>query len=455
MDPPLSSPGTASPTGFYVWEPAGKDYAVHLHSELIDRMNYEVMRGFGALPKRGAEVGGVLLGSAERGARLIVRVQEFQIIHCEHLMGPSYVLSEKDLQELDQVLENSAKAGPGEARVVGFFRSITRDTIQLSEQDLALLDARFPQDGATCLLIKPYNTRPNEAVLLCREHGVFPTEPQTRTFVFRRKEMGVGPAAPRARGEAPVQPVAGEAIPEPEADAGSDAAAVEAEAPREAEAEIPSLNQDDFGAVISRRRRRQSAPLTLSAGAGRGEEKGSENRTAPGSTEENGGAGVYREAAYVEGSRPEVARAPMKRNRWVWVPLSFIFLILGVVLGFEVGLGFYRAQNLALTGDPYAIQLSVSRFGDSYHLKWNPDAVAVRAAQRGELVVEDGSTTPPMGLTAASLARGSLVYRGKDHALRFRLTLFLNGRSSFSETVETQPAAGSGEGQPAAPVPVQ
>ena len=62
-------------------------------------------------------------------------------------MGPSYVLSEKDLQELDRVLERSAKAEAGEPRVVGFYRSTTRDAIQLMEQDLALLDARFRMTG--------------------------------------------------------------------------------------------------------------------------------------------------------------------------------------------------------------------------------------------------------------------------------------------------------------------
>ena len=211
MDSPPSNPTPATPSGHYVWEPAGEDYAVHLYSEIIDRLNYEVIRGFGALPKRGAEVGGVLMGSAERGAKLIVKVEDFQSIPCEHLSGPSYVLSEKDLQELD--------------RVVGFYRSTTRDAIQLMEQDLALLDARFPDDGAICLLIKPYNARPNEAVLLIREKGVFPTEPQTRSFVFRRKEMGVGPAPPRERARPAAQPFPAEVAPA-EVAAATDAGAV-------------------------------------------------------------------------------------------------------------------------------------------------------------------------------------------------------------------------------------
>ena len=447
MDSPPSSPAPETPSGHYVWEPAGEDYAVHLYSEIIDRLNYEVIRGFGALPKRGAEVGGVLMGSAERGTKLIVKVEDFQSIPCEHLSGPSYVLSEKDLQELDRVLERSAKAEAGELRVVGFYRSTTRDAIQLMEQDLALLDARFPDDGEICLLIKPYNARPNEAVLLIREKGVFPTEPQTRSFVFRRKEMGVGPAPPRERGRAgaqPAEPPPAEAAATTDAGPAKPAEAAEVETARAVEAEIPvaaAPAEDEIAELMSRGRRRQRPPLTLSAGAAREGETRTENDFPTAAEARSAAGGVLREPALTPGREAGVVWKPVKRNRWVWVPLSFIFLVLGVVLGFEIGLGFYRAQNLALTGDPYAIDLSVSKFGESYHLKWNPAAVAVRTAKRGELMVEEGATTKPMNLTTDDLARGGLIYRGGDQSSRFRLTLFLRDRSSFSESVETPPPA--------------
>ena len=102
----------------------------------------------------------------------------------------------------------------------------------------------------------------------------------------------------------------------------------------------------------------------------------------------------------------------MKRNRWVWVPLSFIFLILGVVLGFRGRAGLLSRAKPGADGRSLCYRLSVSRFGESYHLKWNPDGGGRAAAKRGELVVEDGATTAPMDLTADSLARGGLIYRG-------------------------------------------
>ena len=157
---------------------------------------------------------------------------------------------------------------------------------------------------------------------------------------------------------------------------------------------------------MSRTRRPQRQSLTLSAGAAREGEMQTENGFPTAAEARSAAGGVLREPAFTHGREAGVVRKPVKRNRWVWVPLSFIFLVLGVVLGFEIGLGFYRAQNLALTGDPYEINLSVSRFGESYHLKWNPEAVAVRTAKRGELVVEEGATTKPMNLTTDDLAQG-------------------------------------------------
>jgi hypothetical protein len=53
---------TQPPPGYYVWEVPGKPVAVHLHLDVLDRIASEVMRGFGAVPKRGAEVGGLLIG---------------------------------------------------------------------------------------------------------------------------------------------------------------------------------------------------------------------------------------------------------------------------------------------------------------------------------------------------------------------------------------------------------
>src|SRR5580704_10894536 len=91
MDPSIQ----AAP-GYYVWELPGKPVVVHLNLNVIDRLSADVMRGFGAVPKRGAEVGGVLLGSIEQGETTIVRVEEFEAVTCDYKRGPSYLFTADD-----------------------------------------------------------------------------------------------------------------------------------------------------------------------------------------------------------------------------------------------------------------------------------------------------------------------------------------------------------------------
>lgn len=187
----------------YLWAPEHEPAGVLISFDVIDRLGAEVMRGFGLVPKRGAEVGGFLLGSVERQDRPLIRIDEFVAVPSEHRWGPSYRLSEKDIARFDEELEQA-----GRQRVVGFFRSHTREPLQLAPEDLDVLETRFAGPGAVCLLIKPYPTRPSEASFLLRRDGRFPTEPIEGLFTFRRKELGGG--SPPRRPE----PIA-EAVPEP------------------------------------------------------------------------------------------------------------------------------------------------------------------------------------------------------------------------------------------------
>src|ERR1700685_857561 len=82
---------------YYIWSPPGKHVAIHLHLDVLDRMGSEVMRGCGAVPKRGAEVGGVLIGTVEAASGddpTIVRVEDFQPVECEYKRGPSYLFTD-------------------------------------------------------------------------------------------------------------------------------------------------------------------------------------------------------------------------------------------------------------------------------------------------------------------------------------------------------------------------
>src|SRR5436190_15824424 len=93
------------PREHYVWQPPDKPFTIQLEFDVIDRMNVEIMRGFGAVRRRGTEVGGLLLGRIEpAGEHTFVTVDDFEPVPCEYAFGPSYILSPQDLQQLRKSL---------------------------------------------------------------------------------------------------------------------------------------------------------------------------------------------------------------------------------------------------------------------------------------------------------------------------------------------------------------
>jgi hypothetical protein len=161
---------------------------VHLDLAIVDNLLPEVMRGFAAVPKRGAEVGGVLIGSFESG---VIHVQHFELVACMYARGPSYLLASEDRSAFEQACrrwsaENNEASGK---KVVGYFRSHTREGLELSAEDIELLDRYFPDPHQVALLIRPFSAKPAQAAFFVREDGAFPRE-SPRTFLFSRLELG-------------------------------------------------------------------------------------------------------------------------------------------------------------------------------------------------------------------------------------------------------------------------
>jgi len=377
MDPNQANQ-TGAATSAYLWTLPGQAVSVYLDFDVVDRLGFDIMRGFGAVPKRGAEVGGILLGTAETGENRVVRIEDFVPVASEHLRGPSYVLSEADLRNFDAELGKWAPAPDKRIYAVGYYRSNTRDVLQLTPEDLQILEKRFPQPAALCLLVKPYATRVSEATFFLKQNGAWPEQSGEQVFPFRRKELGGGKPPRRPRGmEA--------------ADAESEAAAT------------------------------GFAPETPVVAAAAPEPVVAETPVA--------------EEALGLGQPAESTRQKYKSG-WVWIPLSFIFLLLGVVLGFQIALS-YRGQKQATeAGDPYALELTAVQFGENLHLKWNAEARAFQTARRGMLYIQDGDNAKTVTLTQEDLARGGVLYRNATGEVRFRMEVFARERNSVSESLE-------------------
>jgi hypothetical protein len=123
------------------------------------------------------------------------------------------------------------------------------------------------------------------------------------------------------------------------------------------------------------------------------------------------------------------------RAGWVWIPLSFVFLLLGVVLGFQAALTMGGKSSGGGTVD-YALGLTVNREGTNLSVKWDRDAPAIKAAQKGLLEIEDGASTKPVDLDAAQLRNGSILFTNSSKTVRFRLIVYPQARVTVMQTLE-------------------
>src|SRR3954454_23947729 len=83
------------------WSVAGKPIMVDLPLPTIETLSSEV-RAACEIAGRGLEVGGLLLGRTRRkGRRPVVVIDDLEPVDCEHVAGPSYMLSTADRRSLE------------------------------------------------------------------------------------------------------------------------------------------------------------------------------------------------------------------------------------------------------------------------------------------------------------------------------------------------------------------
>lgn len=342
------------------------------------------MRGFGAVPKRGAEVGGILLGRATTGEKTVVTIDDYELMPIEYKRSPSYLLSEEDARTFEGVVERAKNNTDPLLRPVGYFRSHTRDGIGLGPEDLAILNLYFPEPEAVALIVKPFASRVSQAGFYFKEGDKFQTGQPLLEFPFRRRDLDPqSAAAERGNRHAERQPL--QAMP----------------GARHHNETRPSGGRVEEGA------RPQRAESTVEPVAA-----------------------VAASAASVS-----VDLRSKPRAGWVWVPLSFIFLLLGVLLGFQAALSM-RPQLPAGSNVPYNLNVTVTKSGNNLQIKWDRQALAIRTAQKGLLTIEDGNYSKPVPLNALDLQSGSVVYPPYSDHVRLRLDVIVNDRDTLTETVE-------------------
>ncbi len=297
---------------------------------------------------------------------------------------------------------------------VGYFRSNTREQMALGAEDVQLMDHFFPQPCQLVLLVQPYATKVSQAGFFLRGGEGFP-ESTPLPFPFRRREL-TGQSAPprrslyertprqRAPGGAEAEPAVATGMLTYQEPTGSVASAEFVEAPAES---VP-----DDGVLAGEQAGQQ--------GSGRSDSP------------------YYEDPDHAEALHPRTVsrRRGHTSTVWVWIPLSTIFLLIGIAVGFWAALTVGPAMQQLSGPEQFELGLSVSRTGDNLTVRWNREAPAVRSAQNGMLEIEEDGVTKVVNLQPEGLQIGTVIYQASAPSVRFRLVLYIDSRSTVAETLD-------------------
>lgn len=378
---PESAP-PAEPEFFHQWTAPHDALAISINLKLIDRLSLEVMEAFKSIPRRGLEVGGLLLGRIDAADGTVI-VEDSACLPSEHLYGPSYSLSPNDRDRLAGLAaEWSAEANP-EFHVVGLFRSDTRPEHRFDEQDVALAQAFLPEGRGISLLITPAARGASRAAFGILREGTIEPEGD---FPFRCGAL--------QEENCPVVALKMSAT----AVARREALLLRAAVQPEAEA-APAAN---WTAFPRRRRLAGSSILPLTA---------------------------------TFNNHPVEWR---KVARWAWIPIVALTAFLA---GAWVRHSPPPAPHAAVAAPAAGrLALRVEHVGRELRLTWKHTGEPIRQATYGALRIRDGEIRSELRLDGDELLTGSLNYLPLSADVRFELQVFAPG-GAVTESVRALDAA--------------
>ena len=347
---------------------------------VIERINIEVMRGFGVTRRRGTETGGLLIGKIDRRANPpVLHIQDFEVCPCEYASGPSYVLSANDWQQFKEAVSRRQPSLEHELYAVGYFRSHTREGFAFDENDAAIFRAFFRDPLDVALLIKPFATRAADAAIFLQDNGSLVTDSTPIEFPFTGRQK------PRP-GSTPVS------APEP--------------------VRLPEAPPPETSVVVAKKPRVVERPTPS----------------------------PYERPIFAE----HFKESPGWGRRLAWFAFSLALLAFGGACGYEyAGIRSAKslASPGSQAVDLYSVQLQVAQAENSLMVKWNRDSPASQVAMYGMLTVTEGTNSKEVKLGFAELRNGTAMYPNVAPEVRFRLELFFKENRSFAETVWFQQPA--------------
>jgi proteasome lid subunit RPN8/RPN11 len=181
------------------WSVPECPFAIEYSARVMDDIRLAVTDAFFSLPRGGAEIGGILLGTFD-GARL--QVLAHSALECEHAFGPSFTISLNDEARLRSLLANAPRESPG-LQVVGWYHSHTRSGVFLSDADVEIHKIYFPEEWQVALVMRPHTFEPTRIGFFFRE----PDGTMQISSSYNETEIQALPMRPMPSAPAPLEAV--------------------------------------------------------------------------------------------------------------------------------------------------------------------------------------------------------------------------------------------------------
>jgi hypothetical protein len=189
-------------TEYAFWNSPDQPFRITYSLDQFHQIDFEVSEGYRRIPHGGIEVGGLLFGMVEPSG---VRIQAFRLIECEHATGPSFILSERDLERLQEQMNRSASDGDLVGlEILGWFIAHTRTALRLSDREVDLFNRFFPKRHQLTVLVKPERFQPTRFAFLARNDNGSVDRDGTNTAII----LPLPARSNRATAESPMPSIA-------------------------------------------------------------------------------------------------------------------------------------------------------------------------------------------------------------------------------------------------------
>jgi hypothetical protein len=477
-----------STPAYFFWQAPGKQPAIRLSLDLVDRLSCEITSKFADINSRGSELGGILLGRVAETGEVTFFIEDYELIECGHDLGALFLLSDEDKSRMvEQLLRLRSSSSYS---VIGFFRSHTRKNLSLGERDLSLLRDYFADAANVFLLIKPFAAKPSTAGFFIWEDGHIRAESSYRQFPFKRSELLIraqetiigrdaelntaepGRAAMHRVTSVNEVPRQNQNTMPPEPAPPLDDGSPDFEAQNSIDLALRQISRDTSQRRLFSARPdlqsnwsiwQQSPPPTilsrlasnpgqahLRPPASRDERPLSDDRDAH-EAENPVHYGSVKPAAQAEaafqGDEAAISRVASGR---VWLRWTFLLLFAAIV-----GTAYVESRPAPSMPAPKppnnALDLSIARDGGGLELHWNRQARPIATATNASIQIEDGNRIKDLELTPDQLRFGRIIYFPLSDDVSFQLEVSdAADARSISESIHTSGRLASLPNNPAA-----